>query len=1337
MKFNYTDDQNKVIHTRGSSVLVSASAGSGKTAVLVARILSFLTDEKDPADIDQLLIVTFTKAAAAEMKERIGRAIEDALKENTENEHLLRQSSLIHNAQITTIDGFCSYILRSYGYLTDLEPGFRIAEEGEMALMKADVLQEVLEERFASENPEEQKVFSAFVETFATGKSEKAMEDAILKTFSAAESQPWPFAWLEKCRNENRAASFEELEKTEWMQGFQKDADDLVRTGLNYAKANKELTLRADGPSAYQPTADQDLEFFISFMKSADYDSRVRMAQNFSQVRLSTKKPLKEEDAALREVFKSNRAEVDAIRKELTESFYAMPKETVLRFMSESAQPLDTLISVTEAFMERFAKKKREKSLVDFSDLEHYALEILRGKDGAAPETSESNVFGSPEADATIINTYGSPEADTTIINTYGSPEARQPQRNLSPTPVHGRTQAAAELSHRFREVMVDEYQDSNYLQEAILTAVSRIEEGENNYFCVGDVKQSIYAFRHARPELFMEKFHTYRTDSAQSSAGAPAFSDSSDGAALAGASVSSDSSDGAAFAGASVPSDFSNTQASDVTSASSEPRGSAAGVRIDLQQNFRSRHEVLDTVNGFFSQLMQESVGGVSYDRDAELICGASYPEAENGACDTEIMTVFSGEEDEEGKEFLSDQKQRAQKELEARAIADRIKYMVNHEKIWDEKEEEYRPVTYHDIVILLRTMEGWADVFGEVLESQGIPAFSSAKSGYFSALEVVTVLNYLSIIDNPRQDIPFTAVLKSAIAGLSAEDLAKVRTVKGSPSENAESACLSMSECARLYLESGADAELRQRLASFFEFYDRMRAGVSYTPIHELIWTIVTGTGFLDYAAALPGGIQRVANIRMLVERAIAYENTSYVGLFNFVRYIGNLKKYDVDFGEVNVVGENENVVRIVSIHKSKGLEYPIVFAAGMNKSFNKRDLSAGLLIHPDYGLAIQYVDYTARTKTPTLKYQAVARKLRKDSAGEELRVFYVALTRARQKLILSGILKNEDKLQDMALTLPLAELQFPANYILRVKNGWEFFLPAAERMVRRAEAEGKKPPFIYNKVRPSELALKEIGTQTQEAETLAGLSALDGRQVFDKKMRAAISERFSYAYPYALLDLPVKVSVSELKHAHMEDEEVGKIYEEPEIVPYIPDFMKEEKAEAPEASSGAARGTAYHKVMQLLDFTAASGAAEEIRGFIEDGRLSKEEADMVNAEDVALFAASALGQRMAEAERGGRLYREQPFVFGVGAKEINPEWPEDETVLVQGIIDAFFYEGDGIVLLDYKTDFVRSPEVLVSRYQVQLDSYADALGRVTGKTVKERFIYSFCLKKAIKTG
>ena len=1256
----WTNDQKKVIDSRSDNILVSASAGSGKTAVLVARIMAYILQDK--VDIDDLLIVTFTRAAAGEMRERIAKAIADALEKDPDNEHLMRQMTLIHNAQITTIDGFCSYVLRSYCHLTDLEPGYRVGDTGELDLLREDVMKSMFMELHEQEESEKKQAFYDLVETFAPDKNEDRLEDIVEKVFLAAQSQPDPYAWLSACRESNRASNFEELSETVWMREYMRDADSLIEEMRKKAASNLALAGEPDGPSSFLGEAENNYKMCCELLTHNTYAERYEICGQASFARLSGKAK-KGEDPEKRDKFKEVRAEIKSCMEKSIQPMYAYKAEEMLAAMQANEPILDTLLDVTALFTERYDRAKREKKLIDFPDIEHFALRILRNPDGS-------------------------------------------------------RTEAAGELAGRFREVMCDEYQDSNLLQESILTAVSRVEDGVNNYFCVGDVKQSIYSFRNAKPDLFMDKFARYTHP---------------DGAVR-------------------IP--------------EGEPMSSAAwGRRIDLSWNFRSRHEVLDAANGIFEQIMMREVGRVEYDREAFLVPRADYPDSGDDSYVTELMTINMGETDAEGNRVLDDVRTAARRDAEARLIAERIRHMIDHEKIYDQKAGALRLVEYRDIVILLRTMKGWADEIAAVLEGMGIPSYSTLKTGYFDATEVTTLLNYLKIVDNPEQDIAFTAVLRSPIVGLTAEDMARVRLIGGPPKSKGNS-YITMAECVRRYVESPdvTDRVLQRRLEVFLAFLKRMRAAVPYTPLHELIWMILTGTGYMDYASALPGGIQRAANLRLLIDKSIDYEQTSYVGLFNFVRYINRMMKKQVEISGVNVVGENENVVRIVSIHKSKGLEYPIVFVAGLDKQFNKMDQRDSVLIDERLGIAADYLSLSTRSKMTTLKKLAIKQRLLRESMGEELRVLYVALTRAKQKLIMVGAVANEEKYEDMKnLTLPLGDTHLPENFVLRAGSPQDLILPAAERMTARCMRDRIPCPIRIKLISPADLVDSEIVERTRLSETIRTLSSLDGSELWDPDTKRIIDERYSYEYPYASHALvPAKVSVSELKHGAYADEDAEEAFPEPEIVPFVPEFMREriEKAgdadetrDAAEVLGGAYRGTAYHKVMELMryrDIYSYDGTSASLRcanekdlmrmlhemcvKFVSDGLFQAEELKTIRMRDIARFAESSLGHRMAAAAYRDELYREQPFVLGVMASEIRKEFPNDEQILVQGIIDAFFYEDGKVILVDYKTDRVARADELVQRYQIQLDSYEEALSRVTGKEIGQKMIYSFRLDTEI---
>ncbi len=1233
----WTQDQRRVIDTRHSNILVSAAAGSGKTAVLVARIMDRILDPNDPINIDELLIVTFTKAAAGEMRERITRALADAREKEPDNLHIARQGVLIHNAQITTIDGFCSYVIRNYSHLIDLVAGFRVAEEGEAKLMKSDCCEAVIEAAYAEEDEAKREAFHHFVETFAYGKQDQVLEDMLLQLYAAAESQSDPISWLDGCRADMGAEDKAAFLKTAWMTEYLKDAAELIKMADREAQENKALCEQLDGPSAYLPNATAFCDLTEALLRnSQDYDKVRLLLADFSAPALSRKRPEAGEDPKLRDTYKRNRdRRVKPLIEELQKDYFSFSLDDAFAFQKKSEAALGILINLTKALMTSYETEKRKRNLMDFSDLEHAALRILR-KDGR-------------------------------------------------------RSYAAKELSERFREVMIDEYQDSNYLQEAILTAVSRIEDGDPNYFCVGDVKQSIYSFRQARPELFMEKYDSYRRTPNQ-------------------------------------------------------------GVRIDLHKNFRSSRAVVDTVNGIFGQIMRREVGGVEYDEDAALVMGADCPD--DPSFETEVLPVLVKEEVLEDEESISNM------ELEARTIGNRIRRMIASQKVYDAETKTMRPAQYRDIVILLRTTKVWADTFVRILSGMRIPAYSETKEGYFEALEVETVLNYLSIVDNPQQDIPLTAVLKSPFVSLNADELAKVRIFKAATSwtGSRDRDAISMYEAARAYVRGGEDAALREKLTEFFALYDVIRSEVHSTPLHELIYRIVYESGYADYAAALPAGSQRVLNLRMLIDKAIAYENTSYVGLFNFVRYINQMKSREIDFGELSAIRENDNVVRIYSIHKSKGLEYPIVFVAGMTKKFNLRDLNQPVLTHPDLGIASDFVDYEMRVKAPTMKKLAIRNRKLKDSIGEELRVLYVALTRAKQKLILTAAVKDEEALNDLYLDLPLKEKQFSTGYLMSVRNYTNWIIPAVRRMIRKAELSQEKSCVSIYPVKPSELAAEEVGDEVHRAELLRTLRMLRSDVVYDEKMRRLIADRFSFQYPHAGGEsVPVEISVSELKEMSYQDRDeefseesnMAFLYDEETEESCVPSFIKEMqmKAAAQEEEkvkvAPTARGSIYHKAMELLSFAPLqklggkalyAALCRQLEAMQEKGYLTAEETSVIRIYDLIKFVESDLGRRLAAAQIRGELYREQPFVLGVDAAQINEEWPQEEMVFVQGMIDAFFYEGENIILVDYKTDYVKTKEELAEKYKVQTQQYAKALSRVTGRSVSEIYLWSFGLGEAI---
>lgn len=1226
MSVRWTEEQKKVIDVRNKNVLVSAAAGSGKTAVLVERILSLVCGEGEdekPLDVDRLLVVTFTKAAAAEMRERVGLALEKRLEADPENEHLQKQQTLIHSAQITTIDSFCQYVIRNYFHQIDLDPAFRIGDEGELKLLKGDVVQELLEEHYGAEDPEERARFTEFVEVYATGKSDVAIENLILQLYEFAVSYPYPKRWLAECMEPYRAQTEEDLERSPWMQFL------MNYVNRTFADLEQEIRRMLDichlpgGPYMYEDAVQADLLQVQELLSCRGYENIRERLTDLSFARLSTKKDPNVEEERKNQI-KAFRESMKKSLKDLKEKFFNLPLTGVLDVIQKAAPTTAVLLSLTAEFADRYQEKKRLKNLADFPDLEHLALEILV-EDVETGEDSRMKIVP---------------------------------------------TDAARELSARYAQIMIDEYQDSNLIQEIILNSVSR-GQGIPNVFMVGDVKQSIYRFRLARPELFMEKYHTYPQSD------------------------------------------------------------EAAEIRIDLHKNFRSRREVLEGTNDVFEKLMTEAVGGITYDSAAALYLGAEMPEPESGINVPELLLL------EKNKDSLpetedTDQAELTDRELEAHAAADCIRRVMAEGKVWDRETGAFRSVRYGDIVILLRSLTGWGDVYARVLNAAGIPAHTESRTGYFTTIEIQTLLNLLRIVDNPRQDIPLAAVMKSMIGGFTDVELAKIKSAY--PDVKFHEACRKYAEKkkkenVKKQDAKGKDAEctievqIQEKLQTFFHNLRTYREHAEFLPIHELIEELLRITGYGDYLAAEPAGTQREANVRMLIERAIAFEKTSYRGLFHFVRYMEQLQSYKEDFGEAGILGENENAVRIMTIHKSKGLEFPVVIVAGLGKSFNRQDIRSRVVIHPELGVGVDWVDAELRTRTASLPKRVLQKALDLEMLGEELRVLYVAFTRAKEKLILLGsAAKLEEK---MGKSLSFRTISTAGTYL-------DWVLPAVAGSgessfeVKTVTLEGQ-----------TEEALIRQMEKEEQWEIFAHPEELPGT---DEEYAKLLEKQLSDTYPWQEdITLQGKFSVSELKKMGQTEEEDADtlLYPAEEIVPYIPRFMSEK-----EPISGAARGTAYHRALECLDFRElyhSEKVKEGLARLVEEGRMTQEQADVVRPYDIYAFARTPLAKRMSAARAREEFHTEQPFVIRMPARELEIGCGSDEPVLIQGIIDAWFYEknenGENeIVVVDYKTDFVKDGGELLKKYKKQLDYYQLTLERLTGKRVKEKIIYSFCLEEEI---
>lgn len=1260
MGVSWTTEQQQVIDLRNRNILVSAAAGSGKTAVLVERIVKIITDKNHPVDIDHLLIVTFTNAAAAEMRERIGNAIEKALDEQPGDEHLLRQLTLIHNAQITTIDSFCLYVVRNHFHEIDLEPNFRIGDEGELKLLREDVLGRVLEQNY--EEPSE--AFSDFVEGYASGRTDAALNEMILQLYEFSRSYPWPEKWLDSFVGAYRIGTREELDRAEWLAPLTENICFVLKDCEQLLKQALAITQQDDGPDMYEKAVQSDLEKYEGLSRLTSFCELSEALSDIKYDRLASSRGF-EGDPDKLELVKSLREQAKDVVKKLCKQYFFCSPEMMIEQLERTEPMLEEVVRLTKQFADEFAAAKRRKNLVDFHDVEHFALQILVDE-----ETEKAK-------------------------------------------------KTAEEFRDTFEEIMIDEYQDSNEVQETLLRSISREERGENNIFMVGDVKQSIYRFRLARPELFMKKYDSYSLEE-------------------------------------------STTQ------------------RIDLHKNFRSREEVLTCTNDIFYKIMARSLGNVEYDAEAALYPGASYPVSADFI--PEILLADSNDE------LLEDTELTDKKTLEAKIVAEEIKHLMKTQPVTDKAAGTLRAAHYSDIVILLRSLSGWADSLVEVLNENGIPAHTVSSTGYFSTVEVQTVLSMLRLLDNPRQDIPMAAVLRSPMAGLTDEELAVLRLEDGSVPFH--EAVLELAE--GLYEEDGQieisnseedqkqgrnadektenhiEINAHRKLLKFYKKYKQLRQLVPDTPIHELIEIILRETGYGHYVAAMPAGNRRTANLNMLLEKAAAYEKTSYKGLFHFVRYIDELQKYDVDFGEADMVGENEDVVRIMSIHKSKGLEFPIVIVSGMGKNFNKQDTRSKMVLHPELGIGLDYMDGKLRIKSPTIAKKAIAKQIDLENLGEELRVLYVALTRAKEKLILTGTLKDAaEKLEFYRQQANLSKAAArPLSYLTREgASGYlDWILPAVL-------SYGDKYPVRI--VEAAELVLDEVENQLEQNENLT--ERIEEIEAADTQLVGQLKQRFSQRYPYQVDVLRKnKYSVSELKHRAMrekfeaeQEETIPAFLEEP-VTPTIPLFIqREESVEQETANRGALRGTAVHRVMECYDFASEKSVQEQMEAMEKEEKITADMRALVREQTVADFVSSETGKRMALAQQAGALYREKPFVmgfteeelenygFGVGSNTDSCEniyektdsdqekeeqkriRHEEDLTLIQGIIDVFWIEKDGIVLLDYKTDRVQQAKELIDRYETQLKLYADALERVFAARklkVKEILIYSFSLEQLI---
>ena len=1246
----WTDEQLSAIKTRNCNLLVAAAAGSGKTAVLVERIIRIITNKDNPVDIDKLLVVTFTNAAAAEMRERIAAAISKALDKEPTSKNLQKQLTLLNRANITTMHSFCLDVIKNNFHKIDLDPSFRIGDQTEGILIKDEVIETLFEEKYDQEDTE----FTSLVEAFSTYKNDDNLKELIINMYNFIMSGPWPENWLKENAEAFNIETMEKLNNSKWVLVLKNSIKVEIEGYIKMLEKAIEIINLTDGLEPYLETFSNELYSIKNAYNSIDcgLDDIYSSLCSISFGRLKSIKKDKVSDENAQNTVKSIRDDIKKKISELINNTFSVTPEEMLINIKGAYPTIKKLTEIVLEFGEKFSQKKKEKNILDFNDLEHLCLKILSDKD------ENGNIIPS---------------------------------------------KTAIEFKNLFDEVLVDEYQDSNNVQETIIELVSRRKDEFPNVFMVGDVKQSIYRFRQAKPELFMEKYINYTLEE-------------------------------------------SNNR------------------KIQLYKNFRSRKEVIDGVNYIFKEIMSETVGELEYTDEEALNLGASYENSEDenvilgGPIEVNIIEK-SIEESHLNKEKLDEEDFENEEiegvNLEGKIVAKRIKELMtttgnNVFKVLDKETGEYRPIKYKDIVILLRATKNWSESLLDELGQEGIPAYADTGSGYFESIEIRTIMSLLRVIDNPMQDVPVIAVLKSPIMGFSAEDLSIIRL------KNKE----------KYFYENIADIaegnicdiseELITRCRGFLEKLEIWRNKAIYMPIDEFIWYLYMDTAYYGYVGAMPNGVLRQANLKILFQRAKQFEQTSFKGLFNFINFINKLTKSSGDMGSAKILGENEDVVRIMSIHKSKGLEFPVVFLCGTGKQFNLMDLNKNILYHDELGFGPDFVDLEKRVSIGTIAKEAIKKKMKLETLSEEVRILYVACTRAKEKLIITGTVNNIQKsIEKWVSSASLDYNLILPSEILKGKSyldwiGMSLCQHNDGKVLREKIAVSNEISKDDNSKwdiklwkRSDIVVNNEDGKLEEEKEVK--LSILE--EEYDKDVYGEVDKRLSYKYPLKeSTKLKSNISVSDLKKRNAEfiDQNVESInIEEVESknkrTIITPKFLQEEKG-----LTAAEKGTAVHFVMKKIDLDKVSSIHEikdQIQYLYENDFILEEEMKAVNPSKILNFFKSDLGKMMTELHKEGKkIYRELPFYTEISSVNIDntlSEEYENEKVRLQGIIDCFFeYNGESI-LLDYKTDYVSKDNEaeLQKKYIKQLDYYSDAVFKITGKKVSKRYLYSFYLEKVIE--
>ncbi|MDR0268993.1 MAG: helicase-exonuclease AddAB subunit AddA [Paenibacillus sp.] len=1337
----WSDDQWRAITETGDHILVAAAAGSGKTAVLVERIIRKIMDTGQGFSVDRLLVATFTKAAAAEMRERIREALDQQLEKDPDNVHLRRQLSLLGRASITTLHSFCLEVIRRYYQMIPLDPNFRIINENEAELLRQEIMDGLFEEKYGVEG--EGSDFIRLVDWFSGERSDDAMHLLVQKLYDFSRSHAWPDQWLRSMAKSFEIKNSASLGQTAWVQSILKDARLALAGAEGLLIQAHGLAMAPGGPGAYVDNLNADLDMIRTLQDAMENRSWEELYEIFQGISFGKLKSVRkdETDPQLQERVKELRDAVKKTANDLRGALFGRPADAFLKELNEAAPLMKELAELVIQFGERYESEKRKRGAVDFSDLEHYCLRILLHRDSTPDNPMPSD--------------------------------------------------AAMEYREQFDEVLLDEYQDTNSVQETIVNLISRDLPG--NRFMVGDVKQSIYRFRLAEPGLFLDKYRRYNSTG-------------------------------------------------------------GSGIRIDLARNFRSRMEVVDAVNVIFRQIMNETVAEIGYDERAELVCGASFPEVErnqeggdlNPYAPELLLIDRAGkgpsadeelpEGDGEGLIQESEMLEMETAQLEARAIAQKIRNMMGETAakpllVYDKGLKQMRPVEYGDMVILLRSAYIWGPLIMEELKQLGIPADGEQSRGYFQATEVEVMLSLLQIIDNPQQDIPLAGVLRSPIVGLTEEELAQIRLVQngsfydalaasarlGTEAEDnevvgelaqakAEAAAvlemthhevhdnvIDLSDVSVLGTDLGIPPKLRYKIHDFMKQLQSWRDASRKDSLGDLIWRVYRETGYLDWVGGLPGGVERQNNLKALHDRAVQFEHTtSSRGLFRFLTFVSRLRDRGGDLGGGSGAEHKDNAVRIMTIHKSKGLEFPVVFLAGMSKTFNQQDLNASFLMHKELGYGPKFVDEEKRVSFPTLANLAIRRRSQLELLAEEMRVLYVGLTRPKEKLFLIGTVKDlNKKVSSWAQVLEQTEYTLPDYLLARGRSYIDWVGPALIRHPGAANLRelmglgisvspvlsSDPSAWKVSVLTADTLSLAALGGWEDEEESTPErkerLQALQERRpvevedVEDVPYETQIGSRLNWQYPFeTVTKLAAKTSVSEMKKLlTLQDQpsenwiEAENLHKELSESSAFTLPLRRPKFMEQNALTPTERGTVYHTLMQHIPLGQGQVdivvVEETVARLVERELLTREQAAIIRPEEITMFFAAEVGERLQSAEW---IAREMPFSYGLTAedahkglfsrRDINLLGNDDlfeistlngETVLIQGVVDCLFRQEGKLVLVDYKTDRVLEHKgglsTLTEQYRFQLNLYARALEDILQEEICEKWLYFFDGGQAVR--